>query len=141
MEDYKNAFDLDSTNEVAKTAVERWRAEQAKAAAPVPVQPPAPPEFVDLGVLSEGMAVRMARPVFPATARQIGASGQVTVSVELDAEGNVVRARSTSGNALLRQASEDAAKRSKFKPAMVGDRPWKAKGRIVYNFVPKESRS
>jgi TonB family protein len=139
LEDYRTANLLDATNEVAKAAVDKWRAEQAKATAPPVVEAPAVvPEFVDLGALSEAMATRMVRPVFPATAIQAGVSGQITVYVELDTEGNVTKVRTISGNPMLRQSSEDAARRSKFKPAMVSGKPTKAKGRIIYNFVPKD---
>jgi protein TonB len=96
------------------------------------------PEVVDLGALSEAMATRMIKPVFPATAIQAGVSGQITVYVELDTEGNVTKVRTISGNPMLRQSSEDAARRSKFKPAMVSGKPTKAKGRIIDNFVPKD---
>jgi len=138
LEDYKKAYELDPNNEVAKPVVERWRAEQAKAAAPPVIETPvASPEFVDLGVLTESMAVRMVKPAFTTAALQAGAGGQIIVYVELDANGNVTKAKSVSGNALLRPGSEDAARRSKFKPAMTAGKPIKAKGRIVYNFVSK----
>jgi len=39
--------------------------------------------------------------------------------------------------ALLRAASEDAARKSKFKPTLVGNRAVKATGFITYNFVDK----
>jgi len=138
LEDFKKAYELDPTNEVAKTVVERWRAEQAKAAAPVIEPPLVLPEFVDLGVLSEASAIRMVKPTFSTAAMQAGASGQIIVYVELDPEGNVTKAKSISGNALLRQSSEDAASRTKFKAAMIGGKPIKAKGRIVYNFMSKD---
>jgi tetratricopeptide (TPR) repeat protein len=137
LEDYKKAYQLDASNEVAKAAVEHWRAEQAKAAAPIAKEPVVLPEFVDLGPLTEAMAIRMVKPVFPATALQAGLGGQIIVYVELDAEGNVVKAKTVSGSLLLRQSSEDAARRSKFKPAMIDGKPIKAKGRIIYNFVSR----
>jgi tetratricopeptide (TPR) repeat protein len=137
LEDYKTAYRLDPTNEIAKTVVERWQAEQAKAAAPVVPPAVAVPEFVDLGMLTEATAVRMMKPAFTPAAIQAGAGGQVVVYVELDAEGNVTKAKSLSGNILLRQGSEDAARHSKFKPAMFDSKPIKAKGQIVYNFVSK----
>jgi TonB family protein len=135
LEDYKKAYQLDANNEVAKPVVEKWAAEQAKAAVPVAEPPAALPEFVDLGMLSETTAVRMVKPVYPASAKLTGAAGQVTVDVELDTEGNVTKAKSISGNALLRRSSEEAARDSKFKPASVGGKPVKARGRIVYNFI------
>jgi hypothetical protein len=35
---------------------------------------------------------------------------------------------------MLRQSAEDAAKRSKFKPALFNGNPIKSKGSITYNF-------
>jgi tetratricopeptide (TPR) repeat protein len=137
LEDYKKAFELDPSNEVAKQAVEHWREQQAKAVVPVVETPAVVPEFVDLGVLSEASAIRMVKPTFSTAALQAGAGGQIIVYVELDTAGNVTKAKSLSGNPLLRPGSEDAARRSKFKPAMTDGKPIKAKGRIVYNFVSK----
>jgi TonB family protein len=152
LEDYKKAFDLDPTIEPAKAAVEKHNAEQAKLAEKAAVKPaqdteppPAPPvvakpvvmpEFIDLGYVTESNAIKMVKPVYPASAARSGVGGQVTVELEIDAEGNVTRAKAVDGSPFLRQASEDAAGRSKFKPAMSGDTAVKARARIVYKFVP-----
>jgi TonB family protein len=153
LEDYKKAFELDPTIEVARTAVEKWKAkvqadENAKAAALAAAATktevsakPAPNvaalEIVDLGTLTESQAIRMVKPAYPSLALQSHATGQVVLDVELDTEGNVTKAKIVSGPQFFRMASEDAARRSKFKPAMVGDKAVKATGRIVYNFVVK----
>src|SRR6185369_14900003 len=63
------------------------------------------------------------------------AEGKVTVNVTLDEQGNVTSAKAMNGHPFLRQAAEEAAKRSKFKPAMFGEIPVKASGFIVYNFT------
>ena len=136
LEDYKKAYQADANNEVAKPVVEKWMAEQARAAAPITEPPVALPEFVDLGILSEAMAIKMVKPVYSAPAKLAGAAGQVTIDVELDTQGNVTKVKSVSGNALLRHSSEEAARNSKFKPASVGGTPVKARGRIIYNFIP-----
>ena len=155
LEDYKKAIELDPTIESAKTAVDKWKEkvradeaakiaaqeeaartaalEAAKTAAPrVPT-----PEFVDLGALTEDKAIKLVKPLYPAVALQTGAVGQVVLDVELDTQGNVTKVKVVSGNQYLRMASEDAAHRSKFKPAMAGNKAVKAKGRIVYNFIQK----
>jgi TonB family protein len=140
LEDYKKAFELDPAEEISKTAVTAWRdREQAAAAAarPVVVPQPALPEYVDLGALTEDRAIKMVKPVFTAAALQAGVGGQVVLDVELDTEGNVVKTKVVSGHQFLRRGSEDAARRSQFKPAMIGDKAIKAKGRIVYNFVAR----
>ena len=155
LEDHKKAFDLDPTIEPSKVAVEKHRAEekqraeaekqkaeQAKLAQkpepPLEVAPPAAvPEFVDLGQINESRAIKMVKPVFPASAARAGMGGEVTVEIELDAEGNVTKAKAVSGSPFLRQSSEDAALRSKFNPAIVGNKAVRGKARIVYNFVNK----
>jgi TonB family protein len=141
--DYKAAANLEPTSEKAKAEVKRIedklakdeedriaaeREAAAKAAAAVV------PEFLNLGSLSAANADRMVTPTYPAMARQSRIVGKVSVDVELDEEGNVTKADATSGHAMLRQAAEDAAKRSKFKPANYNGKPIKAKGIIVYSF-------
>jgi TonB family protein len=76
----------------------------------------------------------MVTPSYPPIARNMNAEGQVVVEVEIDEEGNVTSAKAVSGHNLLRSSAEDAAKRSKFKPAMLGGKPVKATGQIVYSF-------
>lgn len=142
LNDYKAAADLEPSSEtakaevkriedqLAKAAVEKEAAEReaaAKAAAIVP-------EFLNLGSLSASNAERMVTPTYPSMARQSRIMGKVSVDVELDTEGNVTDAKATSGHAMLRQAAEDAAKRSRFKPAQFNGKPIKAKGVITYSF-------
>jgi TonB family protein len=141
--DYKAAANLEPASEKAKAEVKRIedklakdeedriaaeREAAAKAAAAVV------PEFLNLGSLSAANADRMVTPTYPAMARQSRIVGKVSVDVELDEEGNVTKADATSGHAMLRQAAEDAAKRSKFKPANYNGKPNKANGIIVYSF-------
>ena len=109
-------------------------------AAPVPTPSPTPPvvpEFVELGLLGKTSAVRMVTPVYPLFALKSRIGGRIVVNLELDAEGNVTSAKASSGHPVLKQASEEAALKSKFKPAMVGDKAVKAKAYLVYNFTPE----
>ena len=88
--------------------------------------------IVGVGVLFHHLAGDEHRAVRPGGKSQcIRRAG---VEVELDAEGSVTKATATSGHAMLRQSAEDAAKRSKFKPALFNGKPIKAKGVITYNF-------
>jgi TonB family protein len=139
LEDYKKTFDLDPTIESAKAAVEKFNAEQAKLAKPEPPPVVAPPvvlpEFLDLGQINESRAIKMIKPVYPQTASRAGVGGQVVVDIEMDLEGNVTKAKAVSGSAFLKQTSEEAALKSKFKPAMVGEKAVKGRAKIVYNFV------
>jgi len=146
IEDYKRALQLDPANEIAKTAVERWTAEQAKVIkAPVSVPEIASPdvalpEWVELGTLNESQTIKIIKPSYSQAAIQARLSGKVIVEVELDIEGNVTKAKAISGHPYLRGNSEVAARDSKFKPSLIGNVPVKAKGRIVYNFVPQTFR-
>ena len=137
--DYQRAATLDNSNETAKAEAKRLQDEFAMAAAaksvPAPLTANVKPEFLNLGNLSAANAVRMVTPVYSAIAQRSAIEGRVTVEVEINAEGNVVSAKATSGHAMLRSAAEDAAKKSKFKPAMFNNEPIKAIGSITYNFA------
>ena len=143
LDDYKKAFELDPTIETAKAAVDRYNAEQAKlvketqpASQPTAAPPPLP-EFVDIGLISEARATKMVKPVYPSAAVHSGYGGQVVVEIELDASGNVTKAKAVSGNMFLRKVSEDAAAKSQFTPATIGRIPLKARARIIYDFIAK----
>jgi TonB family protein len=142
--DYQKAVDLDAANEPAKAMVKKMSDQlQAKAAektpAPEPLKtvptPVKAPESMNLGNLSAANAVKMVKPVFPPVAQKSNIEGKVVVEVALDIEGNVVSAKATSGHQFLRAAAEDAAKRSKFRPAMFNGQAIKATGTITYNFT------
>jgi TonB family protein len=138
LDDYKKAYELDPSIESAKAAVEKFNEEQRKLAEslkPVPPPPPPLPEYVDLGTIDQQRATKMIKPNYPQTALHSGFGGKVIVEIEIDKEGNVTRAKAVSGNSLLRNVSEDAAIRSKFQPATVGNVPVKAKAQIVYDFI------
>lgn len=147
--DYRRAYELNPENVIAKQYVLRIEAEQvairaeaekAKVLAqPVPtavIPPPVvTPEFIDLGVLTESRAVRMVKPIYSDVAVKARAAGRVEVSVQTDTEGNVISAKATSGHSFLRQNSEEAARKSKFRPAIFDGKPVKGRGVIIYNFV------
>ncbi len=139
MADYRKAVELDAKNEAARAnlkrledaAAQKAAAEAAKIAA---AQPRPRPQFVNLGNLTPSNAVRMTTPTYPPFAQRNRVEGRVVVEVSLDSEGNVTDATATSGPQMLRVAAEEAAKRSKFKPAMFDATPIAAKGVITYNF-------
>jgi TonB family protein len=156
LSDYQKAFELDPDNEPAKTAFQRLQATLPK---PTPtttnntavvqkkdlVQQPTTPvtntttettnsnEPTNFGALNR-FAARLSVPVYPAIERQRNTEGLVTVEVVLDEEGKVVSAKATSGPRGLRQAAEDAVRKSKFNPVRVGDKSVKANGYINFNF-------
>jgi len=154
--DFKKASELDPANMAAKASVKRIdddRAEKAAALAaaqkpqvpeqkPVetkPIETAVKPEFVDAGSLTSADATYMAKPVYSALARQMQAFGKVTVAVELNEEGKVINADAIDGPRVLRSASEDAAKKSKFNPVKWNGQPSKAKALIIYNFTKSEN--
>ncbi len=136
MGDYQKAIDLDSANEAAKANLKRLRDDQAAADAAEAARnvPAPPPAFVDLGNLTSSNAVRMVTPTYSPIAHRSNVEGRVTVDVELNEEGDVVSAKASTGHQMLRGSAEDAAKRSKFRPATYNNRPIKGRGVIIYNF-------
>jgi TonB family protein len=152
IEDLQKAVELDNANELAKGHLNRIEAELAKAAQPKPEPPvetpktpavsrpqPAPepvraPEFVSMGTLSSANAIRMVTPIYNAIARRSNIEGRVVVEVEVNEKGDVVSANAVSGHQLLRSSAEEAARRSKFRPATYDGKPYKGRGQIVYNF-------
>lgn len=153
--DYQKALDLDASNETAKLSLQRLESELAKTLPPKPTttplqqQPPqqnspvtnspvntetkVAPQSIELGSLID-RAVKLVKPVYSPEAQKFSLGGMIVVQVTLDEEGNVTSAKATSGPALLRAASEDAARKSKFKPAMFGDKAVKSTGFMSYNF-------
>jgi TonB family protein len=93
------------------------------------------PQVEDEKTYLNSQAVKLVAPEYPAAARAVRASGKVEVEVTIDEKGNVTRAETVSGHPLLRQASEKAARSSKFEPTLVDGQPSQITGIIVYNFA------
>ena len=89
--------------------------------------------IVSCGVCNQA-AIFLPKPYYPESARFVGASGKVTIQIVIDENGFVESAKAISGNALLRTASEQAARNSIFIPLTLGKIPIKSTGLIVYNF-------
>jgi protein TonB len=85
------------------------------------------------GVLN-GTAVSLPKPIYPDSARQMRASGVVTVEVIVDETGKIISARATSGHNMLRDAAVQAALKARFTPTKVSGQPVKVSGLITYNF-------
>jgi len=108
---------------------------------PTPYQLPAPSNLpkgktISGGVLN-GKATDLPKPPYPSAARAVRASGAVNVKVTVDENGSVVSASAISGHPLLRASAEQAARSAKFSPQILGGKPVKVSGIIVYNFVPE----
>ena len=104
-------------------------------APPPPPVKKAPPKTVSGGVLN-GKATSLPKPAFPAAARAVHASGQVTVQVTISESGSVISASAVGGHPLLRAAAESAARGARFSPTLLSGQPVKVTGIITYNFIP-----
>lgn len=92
-----------------------------------------PPRIVSGGVIN-GKALSLPQPPYPAAARAVNAKGSVNVQVLVDEDGNVVSANAVSGHPLLRNSSEQAARRAKFRPTVLAGQAVKVTGVITYVF-------
>ena len=157
--DYQKTVELDPDNEPAKAAFQKLQAalpkptpatnntatvqktETVQPKETVPQTTPANPttetsastEPTNFGALNR-FAARMAIPIYPTIERQRNTEGLVMVEVNLDETGKVTYVKATSGPKGLRQAAEDAVRKSKFNPVKVGDKTVKAAGFINFNF-------
>lgn len=93
------------------------------------------PKQISGGVLN-AKATSLPKPVYPPAAAALKASGQVSVQVLIDENGNVISAEAVSGHPLLRAASVEAARAATFSPTKLSGQPVKVSGVITYNFVP-----
>jgi TonB family protein len=151
--DYQKAIELDANIEPAKSNLAKItaeeirlqkeadarKAEEAKKAEDAKKLADAKkvvPEFVDLGQIYVSTAVKMTTPTYPPAALRAGIAGLVKVEVTIDEDGNVTGSKAVEGHQFLRMSAEDAARRSKFKPALFDGKPIKSKGYILYNFSP-----
>lgn len=100
----------------------------------LPATPTPPAKPVSTGVIN-GAAVNLPKPAYPSAARAVKADGTVSVQVTIDENGKVISASAVSGHPLLRQAAEQAALNSEFKPTMLSGKAVKVTGLLVYNFV------
>ena len=90
---------------------------------------------VTTGGVVNSKAINLVKPLYSATARAMRIGGEVKVQVTIDEEGNVIAANAVSGNPLLRNSAEIAAKSSKFTPTTLSKQKVKVTGIIIYNFA------
>lgn len=153
LSDYQKAFELDPDNEPAKAAAQKLQAAivkptttntatvQKKEPVPTnttptnttPTETTTSTDPTNFGALNR-FASRLAIPGYPSVERQRATEGLVTVEVSLDEEGKILSAKAISGPRGLRQAAEDAVRKSKFNPVRIGDKAVKANGFINFNF-------
>ena len=113
------------------------------------------PKKVNGGIVN-GKAVKLPIPEYPESAKAMKASGLIAVAIEIDEAGNVVSAkadlndqrerRDVDGTKLdplpadpsLRDAAERAAWEAKFSPTMLGGKPVRITGTLIFNFLTGE---
>ncbi len=94
----------------------------------------APPAANAAGALN-ARATRRVVPVYPALAKQAGASGLVRVHVIVDESGKVVEVSRSEGHVMLRRVAEDAARQWFFDTNITDNRPSRLTGYIDFNFT------
>jgi len=80
-------------------------------------------------------ATRRVVPVYPAVAKEAGASGLVRVHVIVDESGKVVEISRSEGHTLLRGVAEDAARLWFFDTNISDNQPSRLSGYIDFNFT------
>lgn len=100
----------------------------------LPTPTPTPVPVINLGELA-GRAINLIRPEYTPEARQAGTAGEVKLALELDEAGNVtsVTRLTVLPNGLTERAIE-AARQSKFKPAVLNGKPARGSGTLTFNF-------
>ncbi len=88
---------------------------------------------IEGGVLNS-KAISLPKPVFPAEAKRVKASGKVTVRVVVDENGKVISAQATDGPLPLREAAEAAARQATFEPTTQDGITVKVAGVLTYDF-------
>jgi TonB family protein len=90
---------------------------------PSALAPPAPAPVAAPRVVRDAKLISSPRAAYPATAKQTGVQGSVTVAANVDATGKVTGARALTGPMLLREAAVDSVKQWKYSPALVDGKP------------------
>ena len=84
-----------------------------------------------------GKALNLVKPIYPASARSVRASGFAIVRVTIDEQGNVMSAKAYCGFLDFVKEVESAAMKSTFSPTLLNGTPVKVTGDIVYNFTAR----
>ena len=80
-------------------------------------------------------AISLPEPEYPEGAELAGVGGKVEVQIIIDEKGDVIAAKSVSGEAVLYSAAEAAALKAHFSPTILSPDPAKVFGVISYNFT------
>ncbi|MFN8058093.1 MAG: TonB family protein [Vicinamibacterales bacterium] len=113
-------------------------AESTPASPVIAPEPPAATPVVSVPAAAERLdrdarVLSRASAPLPAAAAGAGVSGNVQVRVTVSSAGRITAVRAISGPSLLRDAAEDAARRSTFEPAMRAGVP--VAGEVTLDFT------
>lgn len=86
------------------------------------------------GMVLNGKAISLPKPIYPLIARSTQVKGKVIVQVVISEDGNVLEAHIQSGHPLLVSDCLRVAKMAKFSPTFLTGKPVKVSGVIVYDF-------
>ena len=103
--------------------------EDSAAAAATAAQP------LDVGGSLIAKAKERIAPSYPPQARTQRVTGNVTVFLTVNEQGEVAEVQRTSGPELLRSAAVEAVRRWKFRPTIVNGQPVRVSGYINFNFA------
>jgi hypothetical protein len=92
------------------------------------------------GATLNHLTVSKPEPEYPDEAKAAGATGGVSVCVQVDEDGSVYSAVSCKGHSLLRQAATDAAYRARLRRVYVAGKPIKYTGMLMYNFATQPDK-
>jgi TonB family protein len=76
----------------------------------------------------------MIQPEYPVKAKQWHIEGEVQVELTIDRNGNVKKVRGLSGNSILLQAAEEAARQWQYAPSAGDQLPAPAVTRVRFTF-------
>jgi TonB family protein len=89
---------------------------------------------VRTGETTQAVLARFVRPVYPPTATESHIEGEVSLKVDIAADGYVSRVSVLSGNALLAQAAINAVEQWRYRPALVHGSSVEAEEKIIVAF-------
>lgn len=92
------------------------------------------PPAISYGVVN-GKALSLPAPEYPAAGKAVGATGIVSVYVQIDEKGKVTLAQAISGHPLLRASAVAAAQNARFVPTVVSGNAVITEAVLNYNFV------
>jgi len=122
---------------LGETVAKNEKSSESEEPPPPPsvIKRPDPPKLPVSGGVLNGKARDLPKPNYPATARAVGAQGEVVVQVTIDESGTVISANAIRGHVLLRADAVKAARNARFFPTRLSDIPVKVTGIITYNFT------